>query len=185
MAYTNHSDRKVLADASLNNLYTDGKYRGFSREPESLVSWNTDRGRSYSDVKISPAAGQRTPTSVTSPASLRSKNEISRRLCKDLTCYYWTRPKGCRYASEECLYAHEIKAKMAQAPVQVEEGSEFSFPHLTYSRGAGPRADYAVIRTRSGRQKRVEPSPCLHQLATGAFTINDSKLRVRISATGQ
>lgn len=27
-------------------------------------------------------------------------------------------------------------------------------------------------RTRSGRQKRVEPSPCLHQLATGAFALN-------------
>ena len=36
----------------------------------------------------------------------------------------------------------------------------------------GPGLTISCNRTRSCRQKRVEPSPCLHQLATGAVTIN-------------
>ena len=143
MAYTNHSDRNVLADASLNNPYTNEKYHGFSGESESLVSWNTDRGRTNFDIKSSPAADHRTPTSATSPALLGSENQTSRRSVKHLTCHYWRYgPKGCSKTSEECKYAHELRAIIADAPVHVEPGSEFSVLVFTYSRSAGPRADH-------------------------------------------
>ncbi|KAK0513405.1 hypothetical protein JMJ35_004391 [Cladonia borealis] len=123
MAYTNHSDRKLQADASLNNPYTNEKYRGFSGESESLVSWNTDRARTYSDIKSSPAADHRTPTLAISPASLGSEYHTSPRSVKHITCHYWRYgPKGCSKTSEECKYAHELRAIIADAPIHVEPG---------------------------------------------------------------
>ena len=142
MAYTNHSDRNVT-DASLNNLYTNEKYRGFSGESESLVSWNTDRGRTYSDIKSPPAADHRAPTSATSPASLGSENQTSRRSVKHLTCHFWAKG-NCYKTSEDCHYAHERRTQLAEAPVHVEPGSEFALLYFTYSRGTGPRADHRL-----------------------------------------
>ena len=149
MAYTCHSDRKVLAEASLNNPYTNEKRRGYSNESLALVSWHTDRGRSSSDghVQISPAADHRIPTSAGSPTSAtspRSKEQTPRRLVSGLTCYFWAIKGHCKHSSEECLYAHDFTGKLAQAPVQVEEGSEFSFSHFTYRHGTRVRADYKL-----------------------------------------
>ena len=142
MAYTNHSDPNLQADASLNSPYTNEKYRGFSGKSESLVSCNMDRGRTYSDNKSSPAADHRTPTSAVFPASLGSGYQTSPRSMKHITCHYWNDPKGCKKTSEECNYAHEPRAIVADAPVHLEPGSEFSVFLFTYSRGAGPRTDH-------------------------------------------
>lgn len=177
MAYTYHSDSKVLAAASLNNLYTNDKLCGYSKESLALVPWHTDRGRSSSDshVQVSPAADHHITRSADSAASttpLRSKEQTPRRSVNGLTCYFWAIKGHCKHSSEECLYAHELTGKLAQAPVQVEEGSEFWFPHFTYRHGARIGADYNCNRTRGRRQKCVEPSPCLHQLETGASTIS-------------
>ena len=146
MAYTNHSDRKSQADASLNNPNTNEKYGGFSAESGSLVSWNKDRGRTYSDINSSPAADHR---SAISPASLGSGYQTSPRLMKHITCYYWDKgqkgqkgQEGCKKTSEECNYAHEPRAIVADAPIHHEAGSEFSVLLFTYSRSAGPRADH-------------------------------------------
>lgn len=191
MAYTYPSDSQVLAEASLNNLYTNEKRRAYSKESLALEPWHTDRGRSSSDghVQISPTADHCIPKSADSPTSatsLRSKDQTPRRLVSGLTCYFWAIKGHCKHSSEECLYAHEITGKLAQAPVQVEEGSEFSFSHFTYRHGASVRADYINCnRTRSCRQKRVEPSPCLRQLERGAFTISRPEPKVRSSATGR
>ena len=147
MAYTNHSDRNSQADASLNNPYTNEKYRGFPAESESLVSWNTDRGRNHSDIKSSPAADHSTLTLAISPASLGSEYQTSPRSMKHTTCHYWDKgrqkgQKGCMWTSEECNYAHEPRAIVADAPIHLEPGSEFSVLLFTYSRGAGPRTDH-------------------------------------------
>ena len=144
MAYTYHSDRKVLAEASLNNFYTNEKRRGYSNESLALVPGHMDRGRSSSDghVQITPAADHRIPAdSPTSATSLRSQEQTPRRLVSGLTCYFWAIKGHCKHSSDECLYAHEITGKLAQAPVQVEEGSEFSFSHFTYRHGARVKAD--------------------------------------------
>ena len=145
MAYTKHSDRKSQAYASLNNPYTNEKYRGFSGESESLVSWNTDRGRTYSDDKSSPAADHLTPTLAISPASPGSEYQTSPHSVKHITCHFWDKgqkgQKGCKKTSEECKYAHEPRAIIADAPIHREPGSEFSVLLFTYSRRAGPRAD--------------------------------------------
>ena len=140
MAYTNHSEPYLQADASLNNPYTNEKYRGFSGESEPLLSWNTDHGGTYSDIKSSPAADHR---SAISPASLGS----SPRSVKHITCHYWHKGlleglEGCKKTSEECNYAHEIRPIIADAPIHREPGSEFSVLLFTYSRSAGPRADH-------------------------------------------
>ena len=149
MAYTYHSDRKVLAEASLNNVYTNEKRRGYSNETLAPVPWHTDRGRSSSDghVQIFPAADHRIPISADSPTSttsLRSKEQTPRRLVSGLTCYFWAIKGHCKHSSEECLYAHENTGKLAQVPVQVEEGSEFSWSNFTYRHGTRFRADYKL-----------------------------------------
>ena len=140
MAYTNHFDGKMRADASLNDHHTNEKYRGSSGEPVSLGPWNMDRGRSYSDIQSSPAAHHRTP--ATSPASLGSENQTSRRLLKHITCayWYWSR-EGCKKSSEDCYYAHAMRPQIADLPVQVELGSELLF-FTSLQSWCGARADY-------------------------------------------
>ena len=176
MAYPYQSDRKVLAEPSLHNLYTNEKRLGHSKESLAPVPWHTDRGRSSSDghIHVSPAADKRIPIAADSPTSansFRSKNQTPRRSVNGLTCYFWA--KGhCTHSSEECLYAHEFTGKQAQAPIQREEGSESSFTRFTYRHGAGPRLTIICNRTRSRWSKCAEPSPCLRRLETGAFTIS-------------
>lgn len=186
MAYTNHFDGEAL-----NNHYTNDKYRGLSGEPVSLGPWNMDRGRSYSDTQSSPAADHHTRTSATSTASLRSNNQTHRPKLKHITCHYWATEEGCKKTDEDCYYAHkETTFGVAQKPVQVEPGSECSLPDFLFLTSFmvvvwGLGLTISCDRTRSRRQKRVEPSPCLHQLATGAFAISYSKPRARSPATGQ
>ena len=149
MAYTYHSDRTVLAEPSLNNLYTNEKRLEHSKESLALVPWHTDRGRSSSagHVQISPGVDHRIPASAGSPTSAtspRSKEQTPRRLVSGLTCYFWAIKGHCKHSSEECLYAHENTGNLAQAPVQVEEGSELSVTHFTHRCGARATADYKL-----------------------------------------
>ena len=144
MAYPYQSDSKALAEPSLQNLYTNEKRLGHSKESLAPVPWHTDRGRSSSDghIHVSPAADHRSADSQTSATSLGSKNQTPRRSVNGLTCYFWAEKRHCKYSSDECLYAHEFTGKQAQAPIQREEGSEFSFARFTYRHDARARVDY-------------------------------------------
>ena len=44
---------------------------------------------------------------------------------KHLTCWYWAN-KGCKLADDVCLYAHFDTGRLADPPVKVQRGREFS-----------------------------------------------------------
>ena len=44
---------------------------------------------------------------------------------KHLTCYFWAKNGVCKFSEEDCLYAHHNTGKVAQGPLQVEQGRRF------------------------------------------------------------
>lgn len=54
------------------------------------------------------------PMQVPKPASV-----------KHLTCYFWAKNGVCKFSEENCLYAHHNTGKVAQGPLQVEQGRRF------------------------------------------------------------
>lgn len=54
------------------------------------------------------------PMQVPKPASV-----------KHLTCYFWAKNGVCKFSEEDCLYAHHDTGKVAQGPLQVEQGRRF------------------------------------------------------------
>lgn len=62
------------------------------------------------------------PISGAQTSALQQPNSV-----KHLTCWYWAN-KGCRLSDHACLYSHHDTGRIAEPPVQVQRGREFSLP---------------------------------------------------------
>lgn len=89
------------------------------------------------DLMASPTAGNDRPQTSTNQeesnpinssifgaqaSALQQPNSV-----KHLTCWYWAN-KGCRLSDHACLYSHHDTGRVAEPPVQVQRGREFSLP---------------------------------------------------------
>ena len=82
----------------------------------NLGAATTSAATPYTVQSWRPGANQPSSgASVNSPPSV-----------KHLTCYFWDKYGKCKWADEECLYAHFHTGKVAGGPVQVEIGRKYS-----------------------------------------------------------
>ena len=144
MSSTPPYEREILADAFLDNVFPgENNPESYRKTPASGL-YRTDRSKSYPETpnKYSPSSkGWRSVTAKTSPTSGSPPDNSFLPSVKNLTCYFWARHGKCKWSDQDCLYAHHHTGKLASGPVQVEQGSKFTFtlfPHLPHP---SPRAE--------------------------------------------
>ena len=107
--------------------------------------------RTYDDqrgwgLRASPSRGgglaqmpnNRESNLVNSPSPREQVNALQPDSVKHLTCWYWAN-KGCKLPERDCLYSHYDTGRLAEPPVQVQRGREFSLAlSLTWLRAFLP-----------------------------------------------
>ena len=144
MSSTPPHEREILTDDFLDNIFPgENNPKSYRKTPASGL-YRTDRSKSYPETpnKYSPSSkGWQPVTAKTSPTSGSPPDNSFLPSVKNLTCYFWARHGKCKWSDQDCLYAHHHTGKLASGPVQVEQGSKFTFtlfPHLPHP---SPRAE--------------------------------------------
>lgn len=146
MAYVPPHERDLLVDDVLDRIFSDDTNPGeYPRIPMS-TKHTTDHSQSVPETpnSYSPNKDWRSGTAKTSPTSFSTFENTFIPSVKNLTCYFWLKHGKCKWTDEECLYAHYHTGKAASGPVQVEQGSKFTFtlsPHLPHLPHPLPRAE--------------------------------------------
>lgn len=73
---------------------------------------------------VTSAPGSRPLSSLGAASESSSTGAIARPSVKHLECYYWRRKGHCKYSDDECLYAHHMTGRCAEAPGRVTEGGK-------------------------------------------------------------
>lgn len=100
-----------------------------SRQMAATYLPQTSANRRDWGLITSPTAGgdrRQTSTNQGSPTPLGQVSASQQpNSVKHLTCWYWAN-KGCRLPDHACLYSHHDTGRIAEPPVQVQPGREFS-----------------------------------------------------------
>ena len=126
MAYNPLSSSRLPADdpffeVKFPQTYADQRNLGLIASPNARGVLQAPTNQQRPNLAKSPSPGGEICSSQ--PKSV-----------KHLTCWYWAN-KGCRLPDHVCLYSHIDTGRLADPPVQVQRGREFSSIILHQSSG--------------------------------------------------
>ena len=106
---------------------TDSPHEGQSElkalVPGASTECPSDLGPESTEDSATGSAGAKPEETISPPSGPGQKKSV-----KHLECWYHFSPMGCKWSTEQCLYAHWETGQRAGAPVQVEPGRKSKYP---------------------------------------------------------